>query len=210
MKQITVLLVDDHQVVREGFRRVLELESDIQVVGEASDGREGAAMARTLRPDVVLMDIAMPQLNGIEGTRRVVKWSPGTRVLILSAHHDDAYLQGALDAGAVGFLPKQAFAHEVCRGIREVSRGNAFFDGSRRAGGRHLFDSQRCDLTSRELEVLQLIAEGRPNKGTAAELGISVKTVEKHREHIMRKLKIHDIAGLTRYAIASGITENRV
>ena len=215
MNQITVLLVEDHTVVREGFRRMLELESDMKVVGEAQDGRQGVAMTRSLRPDVVLMDIAMPLLNGLEATRQVTKAVPASRVLILSAHNDDAYVESAAEAGAAGFLLKQTSSHEVCHAIREVRRGKAFYTGSlgRRRGDhqvRPALGRRDVQLTSREMEVLQLIAEGRPNKGTAAELRISIKTVEKHREHLMSKLDIHDTAGLTRYAIGAGIIENRV
>lgn len=215
MNQITVLLVEDHTVVREGFRRMLELESDMKVVGEAKDGRQGVAMARSLRPDVILMDIAMPLLNGLEATRQVTKAFRGARVLILSAHNDDAYVESAVEAGAAGFLLKQTSSHEVCHAIREVHRGKSFFTGSpgrRRsdAQGRPALGRRDVQLTSREVEVLQLIAEGKPNKGTASELRISIKTVEKHREHLMSKLDIHDTAGLTRYAIGAGIIESRV
>lgn len=215
MNQITVLLVEDHTVVREGFRRMLDLESDMKVVGEAKDGRQGVAMARSLRPDVVLMDIAMPLLNGLEATRQITKAFPGARVLILSAHNDDAYVESAVEAGAAGFLLKQTSSHEVCHAIREVHQGKSFFTGSlgRRRGdaqGRPALGRRDVQLTSREVEVLQLIAEGKPNKGTASELRISIKTVEKHREHLMSKLDIHDTAGLTRYAIGAGIIESRV
>lgn len=215
MNQITVLLVEDHTVVREGFRRMLELKPDLKVVGEAQDGRQGVAMTQKLRPDVVLMDIAMPLLNGLEATRQLTKALPGVRVLILSAHNDEAYLQSAVEAGAVGFLLKQTSAHEVCEAIREIHRGKTFFSGSlghrpQAVPGRPAPKRMGIQLTSREAEVLQLIAEGKPNKGTAAELGISIKTVEKHREHLMEKLDIHDTAGLTRYAIAAGIIESRV
>jgi DNA-binding NarL/FixJ family response regulator len=220
MKKITVLLAEDHMIVREGFRSMLELEDDIEVVGEAQDGRQAVALAGKLRPNVVLMDIAMPLLNGLEATRQVRKALPATKVLMLSAHNDDAYVQSATDSGAVGFLLKQTSAHEVCRAIREVHKGRTFFSASvsrRRdrlhppAVGRAGAPGQKAsELTSREMEVLQLIAEGKANKETAEELGISIKTVEKHRENLMSKLDIHDTAGLTRYAISAGIIENRV
>jgi DNA-binding NarL/FixJ family response regulator len=223
MKRITVLLAEDHMIVREGFRKMLELEDDFEIVGEAQEGRQAVAMANKLRPDVVLMDIAMPLLNGLEATRQVLKALPATKVLILSAHSDDAYVKNATDSGAVGFLLKQTSAHDVCRAIREVKKGNTFFSPSisRRLGrlerpnsqspgraGR--LDKKTAQLTSREMEVLQLIAEGKANKETAAELGIGIKTVEKHREHLMEKLDIHDTAGLTRYAISTGIIESSV
>lgn len=218
MKRITVLLAEDHTIVREGFRKMLELEGDFEVVGEAQDGRMAVVMAKKLRPNVVLMDIAMPLLNGLEATRQVLKAVPSTRVLILSAHNDDAYVTNATEAGAVGFLLKQTSAHDVCRAIREVQQGKTFFSP---AIARHLNHQKSTSrnglvrknaftLTSREMEVLQLIAEGKANKQTAAELGIGIKTVEKHREHLMEKLDIHDTAGLTRYAISTGVIESSV
>jgi DNA-binding NarL/FixJ family response regulator len=219
MKRITVLLAEDHTIVREGFRKMLELEDDFEVVGEAQDGRQAIALAKKLRPAVVLMDIAMPRLNGLEATRQILKEIPTARVLMLSAHNDDAYVDTAIASGAVGFLLKQSSSNEVCRAIREVHQGKAFFSAtiSRRLNRLHpKFDpaampqQKAGPLTSREMEVLQLIAEGKANKETAAELGISVKTVEKHRDHIMQKLDIHDTAGLTRYAISTGIIESSV
>jgi DNA-binding NarL/FixJ family response regulator len=220
MKRITVLLAEDHTVVREGFRKMLEMEDDLVVVGEAQTGREAVALVKKLRPAVVLMDIAMPLLNGLEATRQVLKAVPATKVLMLSAHSDDAYVQNATDSGAKGFLLKQNSSHVVCEAIREVQKGNTYFSPSlakrlheqdRKSPGRSGL-SKPCTarLTSREVEVLQLIAEGKGNKQTAEELGIGVKTVEKHREHLMEKLNIHDIAGLTRYAIGAGIIESSV
>lgn len=218
MKRITVLLADDHTIVREGFRKILELESDLEVVGEAQDGRRAVAMAKKLRPEVVLMDIAMPLLNGLEATRQLLKAAPGTKVLMLSAYSEDAYVQKATESGAAGFLLKQASAQEVCRAIREVQKGNTFFSPvvARRlvrlslAFPTQLKKKAAARLTSREVEVLQLIAEGKANKETAGLLGIGLKTVEKHREHLMQKLDIHDTAGLTRYAISAGIIESSV
>ena len=219
MKQITVLLAEDHTVVRQGFRKMLELEDDIEIVGEAQDGRQAVAMVKKLVPSVVLMDIAMPLLNGLEATRQILKAAPTTKVVMLSAHNDDAYVQEATNSGAVGFLIKQSSAQNVCEAIREVQKGKIFFsvtvarrlqqqNGSphNRYGAR----KQRASLSSREMEVLQLIAEGKANKESASELGISIKTVEKHRENLMSKLNIHDTAGLTRYAISAGIIENSV
>ncbi|MGA2555264.1 MAG: response regulator transcription factor [Verrucomicrobiota bacterium] len=220
MKKITVLLAEDHTIVREGFRNMLELEEDLEVAGEAQDGRQAVALAKKLRPDVVLMDIAMPLLNGLEAARQVHKAVPGTKVLMLSAHSDDAYVKTAAESGAVGFLLKQTSSHEVCRAIREVHQGRTFFSPSisRRQDRLHPDSLDRtgsltkkaAQLTPREMEVLQLIAEGKANKETASELGIGIKTVEKHREHLMEKLDIHDTAGLTRYAIATGIIESSV
>jgi DNA-binding NarL/FixJ family response regulator len=220
MKKITVLLAEDHTIVREGFRKMLELENDIQVVGEAQDGRQAVAMVKKLRPAVVVMDIAMPLLNGLEATRQILKVVPGTRILILSAHSDDAYVKNATESGAMGFLLKQASAHVLSKGIREVNQGNTFFGPSimkrlHQQDGKLLdragrSQSRNVRLSSREMEVLQLIAEGKANKETASELGISIKTVEKHRERVMSKLDVHDTAGLTRYAISAGIIESSV
>ena len=130
MKRITVLLAEDHTIVREGFRKMLELENDLHVVGEAQDGRQAVALVKKLRPAVVLMDIAMPLLNGLEATRQVLKALPATKVLILSAHSDDAYVKNATESGAAGFLLKQTSSHDVCRAIREVQKGNTFFSPS--------------------------------------------------------------------------------
>jgi DNA-binding NarL/FixJ family response regulator len=220
MKRITVLLAEDHTIVREGFRKMLELEKDLQVVGEAEDGRQAVALVKKLRPAVVLMDIAMPRLNGLEATRQVLKAVPATKVIMLSAHSDDAYVENATESGAVGFLLKQTSAHDVCRAIREVQKGKTFFSPSisrrldrltsRLPDRLGMLKKKGVELTSREAEVLQLIAEGKANKETAAELGISIKTVEKHRERLMQKLDIHDTAGLTRYAISAGIIESSV
>jgi DNA-binding NarL/FixJ family response regulator len=220
MKRITVLLAEDHTIVREGFRKMLELENDFEVVGEAQEGRQAVALAKKLCPAVVLMDIAMPRLNGLEATRQVLKALPATKVVILSAHSDDAYVKNASESGAMGFLLKQTSSHDVCRAIREVQKGKTFFSPSisKRFNRINPLTSDRsgvlkkkaAHLTSREKEVLQLIAEGRANKQTAAELGVGLKTVEKHRENLMRKLDIHDTAGLTRYAISTGVIENSV
>jgi two-component system, NarL family, nitrate/nitrite response regulator NarL len=216
MKRITVLLAEDHMVVREGLRKLLEAEDDLEVVGEAETGRQALEMTRRLRPAVVVMDIAMPLLNGLEATRQILKQVPGVKILILSAHSDEAYVEKALEFGAKGFLLKQTSAHVLSRAIREVQRGNVFFTPSiakRFGGGEPLAPSgsakrKAAQLSSREVEALQLIAEGKANKQIADELGISVKTVEKHRQRLMQKLGIHDTAGLTRYAIAAGVIES--
>jgi DNA-binding NarL/FixJ family response regulator len=217
---ITVLLAEDHMVVREGLRKLLEAENDLAVVGEASTGREAVEMALKLRPAVIVMDIAMPQMNGLEATRQILKAAPGARVLVLSAHSDDAYIESVTALGAAGYLIKQTSAHFLCEAIRDVYRGKTYFSPSLAKRMRHRHQTtldargrqkaKSVRLTSREQEVLQLIAEGGANKQIAAKLGISIKTVEKHRDHLMQKLDIHDTAGLTRYAIASGIIESSV
>ena len=220
MKRITVLLAEDHQVVREGFRSLLEHEPDIEVVGEAETGRQAVQLTRKLRPEVVVMDIAMPLLNGLEATRQIRKKFPDTKLLILSAHGDAAYVEQATELGASGFLLKQTSSHNLAMAIREVQKGNTFFcsamskrlndrDQEPLARGGGLKKSSNR-LSSREAEVLQLIAEGKPNKQVAAELNVSFKTVDKHRQHLMSKLDIHDVAGLTRYAIAEGIIDSNV
>ena len=219
-KRITVLLAEDHTVVREGFRKLLELEDDFEVVGEAEDGRQAVALVKKLRPAVVVMDIAMPLLNGFEATRKILKAVPGTRILILTAHNDGAYLKSATESGAVGFLLKQASARFLSEGIREVNKGHTFFgpfiakllpERERKSLDRAGRSKPRKGrLTSREMEVFQLIAEGKANKQIAAELDIGIKTVETHRECLMEKLNIHSIAGLTRLAVAMGIIEHNV
>jgi DNA-binding NarL/FixJ family response regulator len=218
VKQITVLLADDHRLVREGLRMLLELEKDLQIVGEAEDGRQAVALVKKLRPAVVLMDIAMPLLNGLEATRQIRKDFPDTKVLILSAHSHAAFVKQVTDLGAAGFLLKHTSSTVLATAIRELHKGNTFYSPSiskRLNGGDQKSldregNSQKKNscLSSREVEVLQLIAEGQANKQVAAELGLSFKTVDKYRQSLMGKLNIHDIAGLTRYAIAEGIIES--
>jgi DNA-binding NarL/FixJ family response regulator len=178
------------------------------------------ALVKKFHPEVVLMDIAMPLLNGLEATRQVLRAVPSTKIILLSAHNDDAYIKNATDSGVRGFLLKQNSSHEVCCAIREVHQGKTFFRPhiSRRqvrlnpALRNHTGVPKKKTnvLTSREMEILQLIAEGSSNKETASELGIGTKTVEKHRENLMVKLDIHDTASLTRYAINAGIIESSV
>jgi len=220
MNPITVLLAEDHRIVREGLLVLLKLESDINVIGQAENGRQAVTLVGTLGPDVVVMDIAMPLLNGLEATRQILHTAPATKVLILSAHSDDAYVEKVMALGAAGYLIKQTASHILAAAIREVSAGRPFFSPSI---AKRLYHHQRQakamgdlpmngtpQLTSREMEVLQLIAEGKANKETADELNISIKTVEKHRQKVMEKLNIHDTASLTRYAISAGIIESSV
>jgi DNA-binding NarL/FixJ family response regulator len=217
MEKIKVLLADDHTVVRQGLRVLLEAEPDISVVGEAETGRQAVQLARKLMPDVVVMDIAMPNMNGLEATRQVTREVPTAKLLVLSSYNDDEYVHQVTEAGAAGYLLKQTAATDLIKAVREARKGNAFFSP---AISKRLADSYReaflsgkptgkrtDQLTSREAEVLQLIAEGNANKQIAAELCISIKTVEKHRQQVMNKLNIHDIAGLTRYAISKGVIE---
>jgi two-component system, NarL family, nitrate/nitrite response regulator NarL len=220
MKTIKTLLADDHTIVREGLRALLAADAGIVVVGEAHNGREAVDMALSLSPDVVVMDIAMPLLNGLEATRQILAKKPGTKVLILSAHSDDAYIDRVIAVGAVGFLIKQTSAQILAKAIHEIMAGNAFYSPqvSKRLRDHYqkpdkiggLMIKKATGLTSRELEVIQLVAEGHANKQVADGLKISIKTVEKHRQHLMDKLNIHDTAGLTRYAIAQGIIESSV
>ncbi|HZP59833.1 MAG TPA: response regulator transcription factor [Opitutaceae bacterium] len=220
MKKITVLLVDDHTVVRQGLHALLLTEPDMEIVGEAENGRQAVQMAAKLAPDIVVMDIAMPQLNGLEATRQMSKEAPLTKILVLSSYGDDAYVHQLTEAGAVGYLIKQTAANDLIKAIREAYKGNAYFSPSiakrlldryRQSflkGGKPLNQKSAVHLTPREREVLQLVAEGKGNKQMASDLCISIKTVEKHRQEAMNKLNIHDVAGLTRYAIAHGIIES--
>jgi DNA-binding NarL/FixJ family response regulator len=219
MKHITVLLAEDHEIVREGLRALLEL-GGFDVVGEASNGREAVELVDQLRPAVVVMDIAMPGLNGFEATRQILLLAPGTRVLVLSAHSDDEYVKHMAAVGAAGYVVKQNSGQVLVRAVREIASGRSYFspsisrrlgDAQRRAREYGLSPGQpKRELTAREAEVLQLVAEGAANKQIAIELGISIKTVEKHRQQLMDKLNIHDTAGLTRYAIATGVIESSI
>ncbi len=221
MNPITVLIAEDHMIVREGLIGILAEEKDIEVIGEAENGRQTLDLAQRLLPDVVVMDIAMPYLNGIETTRQLMALLPQSRVIILSAHSDEAYVERALAMGAVGYLLKQSSSQILSKGIREVAAGRTFVSSSLvkqlKSDGRGNKKSDQPmamyalpKLTSRETEVLQLVAEGKANKQSADILSISIKTVEKHRQSLMEKLQIHDTAGLTRYAIAHGIIESSV
>ena len=205
-------------MMREGLRMVLNLHKDIQVVGEAEDGRQAIALVKQLHPAVVLMDLAMPLLNGLEATRQIRNDFPEIKVIILSAHGDDAFVKQVTELGAAGFLLKQTSSAVLATAIREVQNGNTFFSPSiaKRLQGRDQkslegggqFKKKGNRLSSREVEVLQLIAEGHPNKQIAAQMGVGFKTVDNIRQRLMGKLNIHDVAGLTRYAIAEGIIKS--
>ncbi len=210
MSSITILIADDHGVVRKGIRYLLERQPDLRVVGEAADGREAVRLAEELDPTVVIMDIAMPQLNGIEATAQIVKRNPRTGVIILSMHSDEAYLVRTLASGAKGYLLKDSAEEDMVRAVRTVAQGRPFFspaiaqtlleDYLRTLQQRGLRDSYDL-LTQREKEVLQLLAEGRSNKEVAATLGLSVYTVETHRTNLMQKLNLHNTAEIVLYAV---------
>jgi len=216
MKPTSVLIVDDHKMMRDALVTILERQKDIKIVGQASDGREGAEKAAKLKPDVITLDVAMPNLNGLDAARHIRRRSAASRIIILTAYEDDLYIQHALEAGIDGYVTKHAAAETLAQAVRDVASGlKAFSPAVKRrlpqyekADGGHKLLRRRTDtLTERETEVLQLIAEGHANKQTADKLGISIKTVEKHRQAVMNKLHIHDTAGLTRYAISAGLVE---
>ena len=209
-----VLLAEDHTIVRKGLRSLLDAERGIEVIGEAEDGREAVEKVQRLRPDVVLMDITMPGLNGLEATRQIKKRFPEVKVLILTMHANEEYIHQVLQAGASGYVVKQAVVTELVSALQAVHRGDSFLSPSvcgriveeyiRRAEAMVEKDSYE-KLTDREREVLQLIAEGHSNRGIAELLSISVKTVETHRAHLMDKLGIHNRAELIKYAIRKGV-----
>ena len=217
MKNISVLIVDDHQMMRDALVAILERHKDIKIVGQASDGREGAEKAAKLKPDVVTLDVAMPNLNGLDAARHIRRHSASTRIIVLTAYEDDLYIQHALEAGVDGYVTKHSAAETLAKAVREVAKGQKAYSPAvkkripqyeKTDGGRKLLRRKSDTLTAREIEVLQLIAEGNANKQTADKLGISIKTVEKHRQAVMNKLHIHDTAGLTRYAISAGMVES--
>jgi two-component system, NarL family, response regulator NreC len=214
MHQIRILLADDHAIVRDGLRSLLEKQPDMTVSGEAADGREAVHFAEENSPDVVVMDIAMPNMNGIEATRRIVATRPATGVVILSMHQDESYVLRSLKAGARGYLLKDSLRSDVVEAIRLVAQGRSFLtrrvsrlmqeDYIREMERRGVEDSYDL-LTDREREILQLIAEGRTNKEVANVLNIGLTTVETHRTHILQKLGLHSVPELILYAVRTGI-----
>ncbi len=220
MSNINVLVVDDHNIVRQGLKALLAAEGDINVIAEAQTGREAVQLTERYRPDVIIMDLAMPLLNGWEATRQILKAVPSAKILILSTYDADEHVQQAIAAGAAAYLIKQVAAADLVKAIREVKKGNAYFspgiaqrlrEQTRRSlSGEAPPKNNNTELTLREAEVLQLIAEGFANKQIAGELGLSVKTVEKHRQQVMNKLNIHDTASLVRHAAAKGIIETNL
>ncbi len=209
-----ILLVDDHKIIRDGLRAILEKRPSMMVVGEASDGHEAVALTRKLRPHVVLMDIAMPGLNGVDATRRIVTEMPRAKVVALSMNSDRRYVLAMLAAGASGYLLKNAASEELTRAIEAVVAGGKYVsplvaDKVVDAAVREQAPASGGDskgLSAREREVLQLLAEGRTSKQIAAKLGVAVSTIETHRRQIMDKLSLHSVAELTKYAIREGLT----
>ena len=214
MATIRILLADDHTIVRQGLRKVLEERRDWEVVAEASDGREAVRLAEQCKPDVAVVDVAMPLLNGIEATRQITRRSPNTRVLILSMHADEAYVTQIMQAGAAGYLLKDSADVDLMQAVSAVAAGKSFFspaiarvmldDYVRQLADKGIAD--RYDsLSDREREIFQLIAEGKTNKEIAALLSVSPSTVETHRAHIMEKLDVHSAAEIVLYAVRRGV-----
>ena len=211
-----ILLADDHKVLRSGLRRILEDQPDLEVVGEAGDGREAVDLASSLQPDIVVMDIAMPQMNGMEATRQIVQRNPHINVLILSMYSDENYIVQVLRAGARGYLLKDSAEEELINAVRSVNSGLPFFspkiakllvgDSMQRLRDEAATDTYEL-LTPREREVLQLIAEGKSNKEVAAALFVSPTTIETHRARIMDKLDLHSTAEIVLYAVRKGIVQ---
>ena len=211
MKRIRILLADDHAVVRQGFKMILNAQADMEIVGEAGNGRQAVDLAEQLRPDVVVMDVAMPELNGIEATRRLASSVPHARVIALSMHKDSVYVREILRAGARGYLLKDSGAADLVAAIHAVASGESYLSP---AVSNAVLDDYRRHvtnpidlLTSREREVLQLLAEGRTNKEIAGVLNLSVYTVDAHRGRIMEKLNLHSISELVRFAVRNGLIE---
>ncbi len=201
---ISVLLADDHSLVRRGFRRILEDDEGMTVVGEASTGVEAIRMSHELKPKVVVMDLSMPELDGVQATKEIVKHLPGTEVLVLSMHSDDNYVRNALDAGARGYLLKNAIDVDLVGAIRSVAEGKRFIGpGLKYVAGEQ--DDELKRLTAREKQVLQLIAQGKSNKEIATLLELSVNTVSVHRANLMEKMNIHRTAELVLFAIRKGL-----
>ena len=216
MSRVRILLGDDHTLVRQGFRKILEERPEWQVVGEASDGRDAIRQAAQVDPDVAVLDIGMPLLNGIEATRQIVRRHPDIHVLILSMHSDEAYIIQALKAGARGYLLKDSADTELIRAIEAVAAGKSFFspavakvmldDYVRQMSEKGIVDRLES-LSEREREIFQLVAEGRSNKDIAELLGVSPTTVETHRAHILQKLDVHNTAELVLYAVRRGVIQ---
>jgi DNA-binding NarL/FixJ family response regulator len=211
MKKTRILLVDDHAVVRHGFMMILGAQADMEIVGEAANGREAIELAEQLRPDIVVMDVAMPELNGIEATRRLAASQPHTRVVALSMHKDSVYVREILRAGARGYLLKDSGPEDLVKAVRAVAGGESWLSP---AVSNAVLDDYRRHVTnpidllsSREREVLQMLAEGKTNKEIAVVLNLSVYTVDAHRGRIMEKLNLHSINELVRFAVRNGLID---
>ena len=202
--KISVLLVDDHSLVRRGFRRMLEDEPDLNVVGEASDGLGAIQQAQLLKPRVIVMDCALPEMNGIQATRRILEFAPQTLILMLTMHTEDTWVRQALEAGAKGYVLKNALDLELSSAIRRMVNGETVLDGQL-SFQQSLKGERGSGLTAREVEILQLICDGKSNKEIAAQLDLSVNTVAVHRANIMDALGIHKTAELVVYAIRNGL-----
>jgi DNA-binding NarL/FixJ family response regulator len=211
MKQIRILLADDHAVVRQGFRAILAQQPDMLIVGEAGNGREVVALALETTPEVIVMDVAMPELNGIEATRRLSGSLPSARVLALSMHKDSIYVREMLKAGAKGYLLKDSVERDLLEAVRTLARGGEYISPAVQSALTSPFRIEGStpldQLTSREREVLQLIAEGKTNKEVAVVLHISVFTVDAHRGRIMEKLNVHNVNELVRFAVRNGLVD---
>jgi two-component system response regulator NreC len=210
-KKTRILLADDHAVVRQGFRMILGAQADMEIVGEAGNGREAVTMTEQLKPDVVVMDVAMPELNGIEATRRIAESQPHTKVLALSMHKDSVYVREILRAGARGYLLKDSIDVDLLAAVRAVAKGEGYLspavsDTVLSDYRKHVTDPLDL-LSSREREVLQLIAEGKTNKDIATLLNLSVYTVDAHRGRIMEKLNLHSTSELVRFAVRKGLID---
>ena len=204
VEKISVLLVDDHSLVRRGFRRMLEDEEDIHVVGEASDGEEAVKLARSLKPQVVVMDCALPGISGLQATRKILQLAPETLILMLSMHAEETWVRQAMDAGARGYVLKNAMDLELGSAIRRMMKGETVLDGQL-SRQENLKGERNAGLTPREVEILQLICDGKSNKEIAVQLELSANTVAVHRANIMDALGIHKTAELVVYAIRNGL-----
>lgn len=204
LEKIAVLLVDDHSLVRRGFRRMLEDEPDIRVIGEASDGVEAVDLARSLKPQVIVMDCALPELNGLQATRKILEFAPQTLILMLSMHTEDTWVRQAMEAGARGYVLKNALDLELGAAIRKMVGGETVLD-NQLSLQTNLKGERGAGLTAREVEILQLICDGKSNKEIAAQLHLSANTVAVHRANIMDALGIHKTAELVVYAIRNGL-----
>ena len=202
--KITVLLADDHALVRRGFRRMLEDEEDIDVVGEASDGEEAVTLVRSLKPQVVVMDCALPGISGLQATRKILQQAPQTLILMLSMHAEETWVRQAMDAGARGYVLKNAMDLELGAAIRRMLKGETVLDGQL-AREENLKGERNAGLTPREVEILQLICDGKSNKEIAVQLDLSANTVAVHRANLMDALGIHKTAELVVYAIRNGL-----